>query len=126
MENRISLAGHTDAAPYGSGERGYSNWELSVDRANASRRELVAAGMPDDKLARVVGLSSTDLLLPDEPRAPQNRRITITVLTHEAEERLLGKSRTLPEKTVPPAALLEQNQDNPPSVPGPAAPGSSD
>ena len=70
-------------------------WELSVDRANASRRELVAAGMPDDKLARVVGLSSTDLLLHDEPRAPQNRRITITVLTHEAEERLLCKSRTL-------------------------------
>ena len=90
VENRISLAGHTDAAPYGSGQRGYSNWELSADRANASRRELVAAGMPDDKLARVVGLASTDLLHPDNPRAAQNRRITITVLTHEAEERLLG------------------------------------
>ncbi len=38
VENRISLAGHTDAAPYGNGERGYSNWELSTDRANASRR----------------------------------------------------------------------------------------
>ena len=91
VENRISLAGHTDAAPYGSGEKGYSNWELSTDRANASRRELVAAGMPNDKLARVVGLSSSDLLYPDNPRAAQNRRITITVLTHEAEERLLGK-----------------------------------
>jgi chemotaxis protein MotB len=42
VENRISLAGHTDAAPYGNGQRGYSNWELSADRANASRRELVA------------------------------------------------------------------------------------
>ncbi|WP_160012659.1 response regulator, partial [Rhizobium sp. 18055] len=54
VENRISLAGHTDAAPYGNGDRGYSNWELSADRANASRRELVAAGMPDAKLGRVV------------------------------------------------------------------------
>lgn len=91
VENRISLAGHTDAAPYGTGERGYSNWELSADRANASRRELVAAGMPNDKLARVVGLADTDLLIAEDPRAPQNRRITITVLTQEAEERLLGK-----------------------------------
>lgn len=91
VENRISLAGHTDAAPYGMGEKGYSNWELSTDRANASRRELVAAGMPNDKLARVVGLAASDLLLPNDPRAPQNRRITITVLTREAEERLLGK-----------------------------------
>jgi chemotaxis protein MotB len=90
VENRISLAGHTDAAPYGNGQRGYSNWELSSDRANASRRELVSAGMPDDKLARVVGLGASDLLYADKPRAPQNRRITITVLTREAESRLLG------------------------------------
>ena len=91
VENRISLAGHTDAAPYGMGDKGYSNWELSAERANASRRELVAAGMPVDQLARVVGLAASDLLITDNPRAPQNRRITITVLTHEAEERLLGK-----------------------------------
>lgn len=96
VENRISLAGHTDAAPYGTGERGYSNWELSADRANASRRELVAAGMPNDKLARVVGLADTDLLIAEDPRAPQNRRITITVLTQEAEERLLGKQAPFP------------------------------
>jgi chemotaxis protein MotB len=91
VENRISLSGHTDAAPYGMGEKGYSNWELSTDRANASRRELVSAGMPNDKLSRVVGLAASDLLHPDNPRAEQNRRITITVLTHEAEERLLGQ-----------------------------------
>src|SRR5574344_1984449 len=91
VATRISLGGPTDAAPYGTGEKGYSNWELSTDRANASRRELVVAGMPNDKLARVVGLAASDLLHPDDPRAPQNRRITITVLTHEAEERLLGK-----------------------------------
>ncbi|MBV8247357.1 MAG: flagellar motor protein MotB [Comamonas sp.] len=92
-ENRISLSGHTDAAPYGNADRGYSNWELSADRANASRRELVAAGMPLDKLARVVGMASSDLLQPEDPRAPQNRRITITVLTKEAERRILNTDR---------------------------------
>ena len=99
VENNLSLAGHTDAVPYGNGERGYSNWELSADRANASRRELVSAGMPDAKLRRVVGLAASDLLEPDKPRAPANRRITITVLTREAEERLLGKA--------PPAVPVE-------------------
>ena len=114
VENRISLAGHTDAAPYGTGEKGYSNWELSTDRANASRRELVVAGMPNDKLARVVGLAASDLLHPDDPRAPQNRRITITVLTHEAEERLLGKQTP----TVHPDSKLDmEKQENPPPAP---------
>ena len=93
IENRVSLAGHTDATPYGNGDRGYGNWELSADRANASRRELVAAGMPDDKLVRVVGLAASDQLDRDNPMAPVNRRISITVLTHEAESRLLGTPR---------------------------------
>ena len=109
VENRISLAGHTDAVPYSNSERGYSNWELSADRANASRRELVAAGMPDAKLARVVGLAASDLLEPDNPKAPANRRITITVLTREAEERLLGK--TIP--IVPAEEWIEEKSDNP-------------
>ena len=112
VENRISLAGHTDAALYGNGDRGYSNWELSADRANASRRELVAAGMPDAKLSRVVGLAASDLLEPDNPRAPANRRITITILTREAEERLLG--RGLP--SIPTAQLPSEKTDNPPAV----------
>lgn len=96
VENRISLAGHTDATPYGNGDRGYGNWELSADRANASRRELVAAGMPDAKLSRVVGLGASDLLEPAHPRAATNRRITITVLTREAERRLLGEADPAP------------------------------
>ncbi len=88
VENRISLAGHTDATPYGSGDRGYSNWELSADRANASRRELVAGGLPDNKLLRVEGLASSHLLRPENPTDPINRRISIVVLTEEAEQRL--------------------------------------
>ncbi|PIF27485.1 chemotaxis protein MotB [Acidovorax sp. 56] len=109
VENRVSLAGHTDAVPYGNSERGYSNWELSSDRANASRRELVAAGMPDAKLGRVVGLAASDLLEPNTPRSAANRRITITVLTREAEERLMGKG--IP--TVTSTELTIEKRENP-------------
>jgi chemotaxis protein MotB len=112
VDTSISLAGHTDATPYTNGERGYSNWELSADRANAARRELIAAGMPEAKLARVVGLAASDLLEPDNPRAPLNRRITITVLTHEAEERLLNKKPVI----VPAAELAAQKSENPAST----------
>jgi chemotaxis protein MotB len=93
VENRIALAGHTDATPYGSGYRGYSNWELSADRANASRRELVAGGLSDNKLLRVEGLASSQLRTPDTPNDPINRRISIVVLTQEAEERLMPGAR---------------------------------
>ncbi len=90
VDNKISLDGHTDSLAYGNAARGYSNWELSADRANASRRELIAAGMPEAKLARVVGMASSLPLEPDNPLAPSNRRISILVMTKEAEERLLG------------------------------------
>jgi chemotaxis protein MotB len=86
VENHIALAGHTDAAPYVSGERGYSNWELSADRANASRRELLAGGMDESKIVRVVGLASSALLEKDDPLHPANRRISIVVLTRQAED----------------------------------------
>jgi len=108
VDNKISLDGHTDQTPYGSGARGYSNWELSADRANATRRELVIAGMPDDKVARVMGLASSVLLDEENPRSPSNRRISITIMTREAEERLLGARRadvaTEPEQAAPAAA----------------------
>jgi chemotaxis protein MotB len=105
VENKISLDGHTDRFLYSSADRGYSNWELSSDRANASRRELTAAGMPDAKLARVVGMGSSLLLEPDEPLSPTNRRISIIVMTREAEDRLLGGKRTdvAPDIDLPPA-----------------------
>ncbi len=103
VENRISLSGHTDSTPYGNGERGYSNWELSADRANASRRELAAAGMPDSKLGRVVGLAASSLLEPHTPTAPINRRITLTVMTREAEARLMGNATIAPSNAPAPA-----------------------
>jgi len=83
LENQVSLAGHTDLSPYGRGERGYSNWELSADRANASRRELVAGGMPEERVRRVLGLAASDLHDQAKPFAAVNRRISIVVLNRE-------------------------------------------
>ena len=90
VPNRISLAGHTDATPFSTGETAYSNWELSADRANASRRELVAGGMDEFKLLRVVGLSSAALYDKENPFNPINRRISIIVMNKQAEERVIN------------------------------------
>ena len=90
VPNKISLSGHTDAAPYPNGEKSYSNWELSADRANASRRELVAGGMDESKLVRVVGLSSAVLFDRTNAYNPVNRRISIIIMNRQAEERALG------------------------------------
>jgi chemotaxis protein MotB len=86
VPNKISLSGHTDATPYASGEKAYSNWELSADRANASRRELIAGGMDESKMLRVVGLSSAVLLDKEDPFNPINRRISIIVMNKKAED----------------------------------------
>ena len=86
VPNKISLSGHTDSAPYGLGEKGYSNWELSADRANASRRELIYGGMDESKVLRVVGLSSSVLFDKQDPLNPINRRISIIVMNKKAEE----------------------------------------
>jgi chemotaxis protein MotB len=89
IPNRISLSGHTDAKAYAGGEQGYSNWELSADRANASRRELVAGGIADDKIVRVVGQGSAVNFDKSDPMNPTNRRISIIVLNQKAERRIL-------------------------------------
>ena len=89
VPNRITLEGHTDSQPFSGGERGYSNWELSTDRANASRREIVAGGLPEDRMLLVQGLASSNLFVPAEPTSPMNRRISIIVMNRDAEDRLL-------------------------------------
>jgi len=89
VENRVSLSGHTDATPFAGGDRGFSNWELSTSRANASRRELIVGGMADVKVLRVVGLASTVLYDKADPHNPINRRISIIVLNKRTEEALL-------------------------------------
>jgi chemotaxis protein MotB len=88
VPNKISLSGHTDSTPYMT-ESGYSNWELSADRANASRRELVRGGLADDKVLRVVGLAAANHLDRKDPFNPVNRRISILVMNKRTEEALL-------------------------------------
>ena len=82
---QISLSGHTDSMQF-SAKGGYGNWELSADRANAARRQLLASGLSPNKITRVVGLADSNPFVPDDPLAPMNRRISITLLTSEAEE----------------------------------------
>ena len=90
VPNRLTLEGHTDSMPYPGNDRGYSNWELSADRANASRRELLAGGLPDDRVLRVQGLAAANPFDRLDPAAPANRRISIVVMTREAEERVFS------------------------------------
>ncbi|MDX5433180.1 MAG: OmpA family protein, partial [Halomonas sp.] len=86
LPNDLSIGGHTDSRPYAGGYRGYSNWELSNDRANASRRELVAGGFDSDKLLRVSGFADRVLLPDTDPLDADNRRIELLVLLPEVAE----------------------------------------
>ncbi|MDT8364180.1 MAG: flagellar motor protein MotB [Nitrosomonas sp.] len=95
VRNKVSLSGHTDATPYPSGEKSYSNWELSADRANASRRELIAGGMYPEKMLRVVGLSSAVLFDKNDPYNPFNRRISIIVMNKKAEESINRENQSM-------------------------------
>ncbi len=91
MPQKIAISGHTDASAFVTAS-GYSNWELSADRANASRRALIHLGVPKDRVARVVGKAATDPLLEDDPKNAKNRRISIV---------LLRKARKKVEKSKP-------------------------
>ncbi len=112
LPNKISISGHTDAQPYAAGQREYSNWELSADRANAARRELIAGGMLEPKVKRVLGLSSSVSLIKDNPDAAVNRRISIVVLNRRAERRIdeqnaAGESALKLKQTLESNLLLE-------------------
>jgi len=95
----VSITGYTDARPLD--RMGYSNWELSTERANAARRALTAGGMQEGKVARVVGLAASQLFNRDDPLDPTNRRVSITVLSPQHA-----------------AAQEEQRPPVPPSPPG--------
>lgn len=95
VPHKISLSGHTDAAPYSNGDKGYGNWELSADRANASRRALIVGGMDEAKILRVVGLSSAVLMDTQNPMNPINRRISIIVMNKKTEEAAATDGGTL-------------------------------
>ncbi|MDO8287880.1 MAG: flagellar motor protein MotB [Parvibaculum sp.] len=79
LPNRISIAGHTDSAPY-QGLPGYSNWELTSDRANAARRVIASEGLPSDRIFQVVGKADSEPLFPEDTRMAANRRLTVVLL----------------------------------------------
>jgi chemotaxis protein MotB len=93
VPNRASIAGHTDNTQYAS-HVGYSNWELSADRANAARRALVEGGMENVKMARVVGFGDSVLFDKENPQNPINRRISIVVMSKAAEDAALSLSNS--------------------------------
>ncbi len=118
VPNAISITGHTDTTQY-NGTRGYTNWELSADRANAARRALIDGGMQADKVSRVVGLASSVLFDRQDPHNPINRRISIVVMTQAAVDASLQSDTRL--------ALGPQLPDADATMPdaaaaGPAAP----
>jgi chemotaxis protein MotB len=102
VPNRLTLEGHTDAAPFVGGAFGYGNWELSADRANASRRELMSGGLPEDRMLRVQGLAASLLFDAKDPLGATNRRISIIVMNREAEDRIFrsGAETLQPEPEV--------------------------
>jgi chemotaxis protein MotB len=82
LPNRIAITGHTDAAQF-EGPNGLTNWELSTNRANSARAVLATQGIVPDRIFQVSGKAGSDPLLPDDPYASSNRRISI-LLMHEA------------------------------------------
>ncbi len=113
VPNRISLTGHTDIRPYPGGGT-YTNWELSADRANAARRALESGGLAEAKIARVVGLSSSVLFDKEDPQNPINRRISIIVMTKQAEDTAL-KTESRPQM-VPGNSMAAPSDVGAPSV----------
>ena len=91
MPNRVSISGHTDAKPFANGNKSYSNWELSSERALEARRVLIAGGMQESRILRVIGLSSSVLLDQQDPLNPINRRISIILLNKKAEEAAISE-----------------------------------
>ena len=120
VDNKISLSGHTDAAPYALGERAYSNWELSADRANASRRELVSGGIADQKIVRVVGVASSVPFDADDPFDPKNRRISIVVLNKQAEDAITKESASVDVADAEAAGKAMHTKVSPPLGSAPA------
>ncbi|MBK7613700.1 MAG: flagellar motor protein MotB [Vitreoscilla sp.] len=113
VPNLLTLEGHTDATPFPGGERGYSNWELSADRANASRREMLVGGLAENRVLRVQGLAFSQPFIREEPTSPQNRRISIIVMNRDAEDRVF-------KTTLEPPAAEEPAPAEPPGSSAPA------
>ncbi|EBX3952577.1 motility protein MotB, partial [Salmonella enterica subsp. enterica serovar Offa] len=89
IPNRLTLTGHTDSIPFANGEVGYSNWELSSDRANESRQVLVNSGLHRDKVLQVIGMASNMGTDETQPDSALDRRMTILVVSKSKENQIL-------------------------------------
>ena len=113
VPNHISIAGHTDSLPYHGMLDGYSNWELSSERANAARRELLAGGMKASKVLQIRGLADALPYLKSDPTNPANRRISIVVLNTQAEQQFLRDGQQTTGETPAPDASSTPVPANP-------------
>lgn len=123
LPNKITINGHTDARPFPTNRKGYSNWELSSDRANAARYELNQGGLAEEKVLRVTGLSDSIPYNPANPDDPMNRRISIIVMNKKTEQHIVqevgNKSAVTVNNTAPPDKPHESPPDKE-SAPPPA------
>jgi chemotaxis protein MotB len=100
LPNKITINGHTDARPFPGKRKGYTNWELSSDRANAARYELNDGGLAEEKILRVTGLSASIPYNPANPDDPMNRRISIIVMNKKTEQHILQEAGNKPATAV--------------------------
>ena len=94
LPNKLSISGHTDGTPFAAGS-GRDNWDLSSERANATRRALIAGGIDEKRIQDVVGKADRDPLAPDQPGSPRNRRVSMV---------LLRETQAAPAPGAPPGA----------------------
>lgn len=79
LKNKIIIEGHTDSRQYRNDGTGYTNFELSADRANSAKRALVAGGVSEKQIDEIRGYADTRLRDPKDPYSYVNRRISITL-----------------------------------------------
>ncbi|MFP5230642.1 MAG: flagellar motor protein MotB [Acidobacteriota bacterium] len=106
LPNRISIEGHTDAAPYASKD-GYGNWDLSTDRANAARRVMQISGLRSNQVSQVRGYADQKLRVPSNPLDPSNRRISLIVQYLTVDE------PPVPAQGQAPASEAKSGKDGP-------------
>jgi chemotaxis protein MotB len=105
LPNHVSIEGHTDSRPYGSAA--YSNWELSVDRANAARRIMSENGLGPHQVAQVRGYADQNLRHKDAPEDPGNRRISLIVQYLDFDDKAVPETGTAGTKPAEPGTAAE-------------------
>ena len=113
LPNMITITGHTDALSYQNQGKGYSNYNLSSDRANTVRQVLVQSGLGESKVLRVVGMGSAAPFDPKNPNSPLNRRVSIVVLTHDAARRILREQEAQAIASTPSEAQAQLKGSDP-------------